>query len=393
MKRGDQDIDKLILDNQTLSYQGLSELTGLGERALRDRKRKLGIPPTNRWRTNPVKEDEEMTPEELVEHDLSESKWQRKSKTDNAKLKAAYERIQSLEEDLENAKGMKGTVQTFTINPAQNKRRVQSTAFLICSDWHCEQRVDSATVSGLNEFTPDICEQRVKTLFRKAVDFIKLAQQDTDIDTLVLALLGDFINGNIHDELKESNYMLPVDAAIFAQNLIASGIEYILEHSDVKLLVPCHSGNHPRITKKIHHATEKGNSLESFIYFNLSQYFRNEPRVEFLIAEGYHSYVTVYGRTIRFHHGHNIKFGGGIGGLFIPAYKAISQWDKARPAELDVFGHFHQTKDGGKFLCNGSLVGYDTFALSIKADYEPPKQHFFLYHEELGRSMMLPIYL
>jgi hypothetical protein len=382
-------IDLIILGNPGLSYAELETLTGIKERTIRIRKRRLGIAPTVPQKATVP----ELSPQESIETEIQESKWKRQSRVGDAKLKAAYNRIEELEEDLENAMGMKGTVQTFEIKPSAKKGKTQSTAFLICSDWHCEQRVDGGTVSGLNEFNPTICEARVNTLFQKTVEFIRIYQQDADIDTLVLALLGDFINGNIHDELKESNYMLPVDAAIFAQNLIASGIEYILAHSNVKLVVPCHSGNHPRITKKVHHGTEKGNSLESFIYFNLAQYFRHEPRVTFLIAEGYHSYLNVYGRTIRFHHGHNVKFGGGIGGLFIPAFKAISQWDKARPAELDVFGHFHQTKDGGKFLCNGSLVGYDTFALSIKADYEPPKQYFFLYHEELGRTTMSPIYL
>jgi hypothetical protein len=382
-------IDLIIEGNSTLPYTELEALTGLKERTIRLRMRRLGIKP----RQSGIPPTEPLTPEEDLERDLTDNRWKRKSHIGDAKLKAAYDRIETLEEDLENAMGMQGTVSTFEIKPSEKKGKSQSVAFLICSDWHCEQRVDRGTVSGLNEFNPAICEARVKTLFRKAVDFIRIYQQDADIDTLVLALLGDFINGNIHDELKESNYMLPIDAAIFAQNLIASGIEYILANSNVKLIIPCHSGNHPRITKKVHHGTEKGNSLESFIYFNLAQYFRGEPRVQFMIAEGYHSYITVYGRTIRFHHGHNVKFGGGIGGLFIPAFKAISQWDKARPAELDVFGHFHQTKDGGKFLCNGSLVGYDTFALSIKADYEPPKQYFFLYHEELGRTTMSPIYL
>jgi hypothetical protein len=388
MDRRKENLNKLLLDNQSLSYAELETLTGLKERQIRVRLRALGVPPRKQGT-----EQKEVTPAEAVAQEMEENRWKRKSRTGDAKLKAAYDLIDELSADLEDAKGMKGTVQTIAITKGKKMEKTESTAFLICSDWHCEQRVDAATVSGLNQFNPDICDQRVKTLFRKTVEFIRIYKQDATINTLVLALLGDFINGNIHDELKESNYMLPIDAAIFAQNLIASGIEYILANSDVNLVVPCHSGNHPRITKKVHHGTEKGNSLESLIYFNLAQYFRNEKRVQFMIAEGYHSYITIYGRTIRFHHGHNVKFGGGIGGLFIPAFKAISQWDKARPAELDVFGHFHQTKDGGKFLCNGSLVGYDTFALSIKADYEPPKQTFFLYHEELGRTTMSPIYL
>ena len=65
-------------------------------------------------------------------------------------------------------------------------------------------------------------------------------------------------------------------------------------------------------------------------------------------------------------------------GIFIPAYKAISQWNKARYADLDVFGHFHQSKDGGNFICNGAGIGYNSFALSIKADFEHPSQTFFL---------------
>jgi hypothetical protein len=77
-------------------------------------------------------------------------------------------------------------------------------------------------------------------------------------------------------------------------------------------------------------------------------------RVEFRISEGYHSFLDIYGNLkIRLHHGHAINYQGGIGGIFIPAFKSISQWDKANRADLDVFGHFHQSKDGGKFICNG----------------------------------------
>lgn len=314
-------------------------------------------------------------------------------KQENAELKAAYERIGFLEKERMARLSMKGTVRPVVIKAKKTGKRAESTAFTIWSDWHVEQKVDPRTVSGLNEFSPEIAKDRVEKLARKTVDFIRMFQQDTDINTLVIALLGDFINGNIHEELIETNYMSPVNAAIYAQNLIVSAIEYILEHTEVNLIIPCHSGNHPRITRKIHHGSEAGNSLEFYLYHNLKDHFRSEPRVTMLIADGYHSYITVYDRTIRFHHGHNVKFGGGIGGLFIPAYKAISQWNKARPAELDVFGHFHQTKDGGNFRCNGSLVGYDTFALSIKADYEPPRQDFFLYHEDLGRTISAPIYL
>ncbi len=111
----------------------------------------------------------------------------------------------------------------------------------------------------------------------------------------------------------------------------------------------------------------------------------------FIIPEGYHSYVNVYDQVIRFHHGHALKFGGGVGGIFIPAAKAINQWSKAKHADLDVFGHFHQSKDGGNFLCNGSLIGYNSFALANRFDYEKPRQQLFMINKKLGRTCTWPI--
>jgi len=101
--------------------------------------------------------------------------------------------------------------------------------------------------------------------------------------------------------------------------------------------------------------------------------------------------MDVYGRTLRLHHGHAIRYQGGVGGLFIPTYKAIAQWNLGRRAHLDAFGHFHQTKDGGSFLTNGSLIGYNAFALSIKADFELPRQTLILLDKTRGRTCSWPI--
>ena len=83
--------------------------------------------------------------------------------------------------------------------------------------------------------------------------------------------------------------------------------------------------------------------------------------------------------------------GGGIGGVSIPAYKKISQWQRAKYADLDIFGHLHQMKDGGNFLLNGSMIGYNAFAVRIGADYEQPKQTFVLINKKRGKTLVCPI--
>ena len=220
---------------------------------------------------------------------------------------------------------------------------------------------------------------------------LELCQKGTKIDTVILALLGDFCSLMIHEELMETNGCLPIEAMIKAQAMLASGIEYLLDHTTANFVVPCHSGNHGRITQKIRHSSEMGNSLEIYMYHNLAMYFAKNKRIKFLISTGYHTYIDVYDMKIRFHHGHAIRFGGGIGGIYIPVNKAIAQWNKGRHADLDVFGHFHQQRDGGNFLCNGSLIGYNAYALSIKAEFDVPKQTFFLVEKDWGKTIVAPI--
>lgn len=287
---------------------------------------------------------------------------------------------------------IKETPQTVEFKNSTNGGS-EATAFIVASDWHFEERVRQADVSGLNEFNLGIAEQRIGKFFPNALKLLQIAKKESTVKNVVLALLGDFISGSIHEELMENNQLLPAEAIWQVQNHLMGGINFLLDNTDVNLTIVCHGGNHGRMTNKIHHATEQGNSLEVYMYHNLALQFRGNKRVQFIIAEGYHSYIDVGGYVVRLHHGHNLKYGGGVGGIFIPVNKAIAQWNKGRRADLDVFGHFHQFKDGGNFICNGSLIGYNAFALSIKADYEKPKQAFFLIDHKRGKSIVAPIWL
>lgn len=334
----------------------------------------------------------EFSPKELVAKDIQEVGERRRMGFNQQKYKVLLEEVEELQ-DLLQASKLTKEVHSHTIT-AQESKDSEATAVVLASDWHSEECVESEVVNDLNEFNLEVADSRMGLFFVNVTKLIKQKQKSIRIKNLVLALLGDFISGSIHDELAETNLLPPAEAVINVQNKIASGIEYILKNTDVSLIIPCHSGNHARMTIKQRHANERGNSLEFIMYHNLANYFRTEKRVKFLIASGYHSYVDICGYVIRFHHGHSLKYGGGIGGLFIPTFKAISQWQKARHADLDCFGHWHQFRDGGNFICNGSLIGYSAYALSIKAEFEKPKQAFFLvHHTRKEKTELSPIWL
>jgi hypothetical protein len=170
--------------------------------------------------------------------------------TAKKKLSASESEVKRLRRDLHQFEEVSSLeIDPVVIEPKAPSGKAEGTAVLVASDWHVEERVDPRTVSYQNEYNLDIAKARAGKFFRSSLRLIRLLQQDIKIDTTILALLGDFISNDIHDEFPEINQLQPMHALEFAQNLIVGGIEYLLENSDLKLIVPCHSGNHARTTK------------------------------------------------------------------------------------------------------------------------------------------------
>lgn len=385
------DINKTIKKYwKTKSDGQLALMVGLTKDQVRHRRLKLGLSksPDGGPEVIPIK-----TIEQEVRSDREIRKLKETSSTVDKKNKILIDKVEILESELDAALEIKNGIKSFPISVSAQTKGSEATAVWLASDWHVGEKVTMGQVNGLNEYTPAIAKARAEAYFKNGLRLTDMSAKEVTVKTIVLALLGDFITGHLHLDAVENNYLAPVEETLFAQNLIVSGIEYILANSSYDLIIPCHSGNHGRTTKFSHFGSENGHSLEYFMYCAIAGYFRNEKRVKVMIPEGSHSYLDVYGYTVRFLHGHDVKFGGGVGGLTIPLNKAISQWDKARPAYITCLGHFHQRFDGGSFMANGSLIGYNSFALSIKASAEKPAQQFFLIDKLRGKTIVAPILL
>lgn len=327
-----------------------------------------------------------------IREELKQKEINKTDKQNEKKIKILSDELMKIEEERDALLSV-GDIKTFTINKTEKKDKSEATAIVLASDWHYEEQIKQSQVNGLNKFNTEIAKERIEKFFKVTSLLIKVHQKEYNIKNLILALLGDFISGSIQDDLQESNQIQPTQAIWEVQNLIASGIEFLLKETDINFIIPCSSGNHGRITQKQRISTEFGNSLEILMYRQLSEYFKKEKRITFVINDSYLTYIKVYDYNLRFHHGHAIKYGGGIGGIFIPTFKAISQWNKSKLADWDFFGHFHQLKDGGNFISNGSLIGYNSYAVNIKADYEKPKQAFLIIDKERGLDVVRKITL
>lgn len=333
-----------------------------------------------------------MKAKDRLDHDRIVARLKSELGDTTAKYRQAVKIISSIEKEL-SAKRQFAPHTPNAIRPQLKATQSEATAVIMLSDWHFEEEVVSGTVSGLNRFNLEIADRRIEQLFVTAVKMVKIFERDIAIKEVVVFLGGDFITGSLHEENVETSQLLPIIAIMEVQKRIVNGLQYLLEElPDHHFTIITSAGNHSRITHKQRHATENGNSLETYMYQAIKGSFADE-RIRFVLQNGYLGYLKIYGFTMCYHHGHSIKYGGGIGGIFIPAFKAIGQWNKGYRADWHVFGHFHSMKDGGSFLCNGSLIGYNAYALSIKADYEKPKQLFFLVDKLRGRTVSCPIIL
>lgn len=311
-----------------------------------------------------------------------------------AKIKSLHASVEAGERRAKLLSGLREPSTPAKIaRPNRKKSGGNATAIIVLSDWHVEETVESAKVNNLNEFNTIIAAERIVRTFQKALMLLEDARHLADIRELVVAVIGDMISGYIHEELVEANAMAPLPAARFAKQHLQAGLDLLLRDAGVeRIIVPTCFGNHGRTTARPRISTGAENSFEQNLYCVLADHYRSEPRITWKIEPGIHNWLDVQGHWVRFHHGDAIKYQGGVGGISIPVNKAIAQWNRARKADLDVFGHWHQFCWNWNWVSNGCLIGYSPYALSIKADYQPPTQSFLVIDKDNGLTRALPIF-
>lgn len=264
----------------------------------------------------------------------------------------------------------------------------EAAAIVLASDWHVEETVEPVQVAGRNEYNLEISKRRAERFFAAVLWRLAHHRSAFRITDLVLWLGGDLISGYIHDELAESNALSPVEALLFVQRLLTDGIARLLEHGKLeRLVIPCSHGNHGRTTQKRRIQTGAENSYEWLLYNQLALAFAGDNRVEFVIDKSAHQWVDVFGFGLHFHHGDELKYGGGVGGIGIPLLKRVPQWNTMRQSHVHHVGHFHMLRDFHSAFVNGSLIGPSPYGMSIGAGYEPPEQLMYLLDSKRGPCM------
>lgn len=287
--------------------------------------------------------------------------------------------ITALNAERDRADQIAGLAKLDTKRVAQRKAgksQHQATAIVVLSDWHVEETVgDEVGAAGqFNRYDLDIAEARIAEVAERAAALIEHERRLVKIDRIVLACLGDFISGHIHEELAETTSLAPMPAMRWAAARLRGIIEMAADMAR-EVIVVTQPGNHGRSNHgKPRAATEHEHSFEQNAYLVMAAEERRK-NVRWQVSESYLGFLDLDGFIVRYHHGHAIRSFGAIGGITIAANKAIAMWNRSQAADLDIFGHWHQFAYWPRrYVSNSSLIGMNAYAVRIKAEFAPPSQ-------------------
>lgn len=287
----------------------------------------------------------------------------------------------------------------FTKLPAWLQPKIQRNLtgipFLFLSDIHYGEVVDPSQISFINSYNREIAKKRIEYTFKTAIELTMDRFSKAVFDGCVVALDGDLISGNIHEELAETNDGPVLQSVIEIAELLIQGISLMADKFN-KVFVPCIVGNHGRIWKKMRAKNRAIDSYEWVVYQTIARHFKNDPRVNVVIPNSADLQFAVYGVNFCMTHGDQFHGGTGIAGLFSPimlgmARKQMRQQAAKQPFDVLLMGHWHQLVMTEKLIINGSIKGADEYSYQLNVPLEDPKQALFIVHPDYGITYRCPI--
>lgn len=319
---------------------------------------------------------------------------------DGPSKKSLNKEISDQERELEEFRQYKAVkdleFEVYDMKPIKGYTAGYRYAVTLFSDAHIEETVKPETVNWLNEYNLEIAEKRIKNYFLNLANCIK----EDNITELIFASLGDSVSGFIHSELQEMNSLTPVEATLKAQSLIYSGLHYLCCEAGLKKLKRIRFigivGNHSRTTKKIQHANGFKMSYEWIMYQNIKQQCENVGLpIDFYIPESEIAVIkTTDNRTLLFCHGFQIRGSGTntVCGIYPALQRLALRWGKVFKQNRIYMGHFHSCISIPSAAVNGSIIGYNAFALTNGFEYQEPCQYYEAFDTNIGQLLERKIY-
>lgn len=247
----------------------------------------------------------------------------------------------------------------FVYKPAKQSKVAVELAVHV-TDWHVGEVIQPSETEGWGAFNWSIAQDRVLGQFLPDVlKWLETQRHGYDIRKINLICTGDFISGDIHQELLVTNeFPIPVQTANAGDLLGHLGAE-LARHCDVLNVVEIGADNHSRLVRKPQAKQKAQNSMSHLVYHIANKMLEKHSNVNINLAEGMKLLFDIAGTPFLGEHGDTVKSWMGV-----PWYGI--EREKAREATRRMFGdkgfkylimgHWHRPHFADNIV-GGSLCG------------------------------------
>jgi len=278
----------------------------------------------------------------------------------------------------------------------KTKDKKNMTLELLFSDVHYGKYVDS--IEG-NFVDCEEIRKRVRKIADSVIKEIERESKSFNVERLILAMIGDIIeNADMHEMESqrgcEFGTSRQIDEAIES---IWFDLLLPLAQTGIKIDIPCITGNHDRNGKSKTYQNPGEENFTYIIYKSLNRLSIQSglTNVTFSINKKLYTDIEVYGNTIVYEHGDELK---NLNRDTMSNLMSKRQTQIGKVVNFYRVGHWHEpiSYGQGRMMVNGSVPGQDGYADS-KAFHSDALQILNYYVETKNRSTCFyksfPIYL
>lgn len=307
-------------------------------------------------------------------------------------------RLDELEKSLQIVERVNGlTIDPPTWLVPTKPKRSSATLVVILSDTHFDEVVNLEEMEGLNCYNRQIAVMRLERWAQNVVKLSRHYLSGVTYDGIVIILGGDIFTGDIHEELSLTNEDTMIGSLLFWSEQISSAVGLLADEFK-KCHVTSVVGNHSRTTRKPRMKQRVKTNFDYLLAKMVERHFRTDKRITFDIPESADSLIKIYEHGHLITHGDQVSGGGGIGGIYPPimrmrARKQARYLATGKSFQTLWLGHWHQYISTPSMIVNGSLKGFDEYAMLMGFSHEQPQQALAIVTPERNITIQAPVFV
>ena len=261
----------------------------------------------------------------------------------------------------------------FRYTPSHGKS--EAIAVLELGDWHIGEMTRPAETEGWGSYSWAVAQSRMFHIVNEFLKWAELQRAAYRIESACIIGLGDWISGDIHDELRTTNEFPIPEQTANAGFLLGEVIRILTGHFRTVQVELAGADNHGRLTRKPQAKAKARNSMTWLVNKLAEAYTRSCRNMRLHASIGIKHVATIGRFRFLIEHGDGVR-----GWMGIPFYgfermlgrEALRRMNTDKGFHFWSLGHWHvPTKVLGRVLVNGSLSGTNEYDHSFGRISEP----------------------